>query len=173
MSSPSHSQPTALDTTALAHLIEQVSRVTYALAFTEGLNPAQWAALRYFHRADDRARTVSGFARAQSTTPGTASRTISALIRRGLLDRQTDPEDRRRALIQPTLKGHKMLEGDPMGHLVGALEHISPAERGVVSEVMTRLLYTLQTSQPTEDTVGEGADTTEHNEDSIAASLSE
>ncbi|MFN3199163.1 MAG: MarR family winged helix-turn-helix transcriptional regulator [Bradymonadia bacterium] len=135
---------TPVDAEALASIIEQVGRAMYAMAFTDGLNPAQWAALRYFHRADDTGRTVSGFARFQGTTPGTASRTISVLIRRGYLTRDIDPADRRRALIGLTGEGHAMMDLDPMTNLTAALKEVSPPERGMVLGVMERLLHHLQ-----------------------------
>ena len=135
---------TAVDAETLANAIEKVSRMTYAMAFTGGLNPAQWAALRYFHRAPATSKTVSGFARFQGTTPGTASRTISVLIRRGYLSRQIDPDDRRRALIELTDEGDQLVIADPMCHIVSALDEISPAERGMALTVLERLLFSLQ-----------------------------
>ena len=40
---------------ALAELVEQVNRIVYGLGFSGGVNPAQWAALRYFARAPEAA----------------------------------------------------------------------------------------------------------------------
>ena len=40
-----------LSTRGLARLIEQVGKAAYNLGYTPGLNPAQWAALRYFERS--------------------------------------------------------------------------------------------------------------------------
>ena len=48
---------------AVAELFEHLSRAIYSLSFSEGLNPAQWNALRYLNRANPSSRTMSAFAR--------------------------------------------------------------------------------------------------------------
>src|ERR1700749_2283933 len=60
-----------LSTRGLARLIEQVGKAAYNLGYTPGLNPAQWAALRYFDEATHERQTVTGFAQFQGTTKGT------------------------------------------------------------------------------------------------------
>ena len=52
-------------------LFEQVGKAAYNLGYTPGLNPAQWAALRYFDEATHERQTVTGFAQFQGTTKGT------------------------------------------------------------------------------------------------------
>ncbi len=84
-----------LSVRGLARLIEQVGKAAYNLGYTPGLNPAQWAALRYFDEATIERRTVTGFAQFQGTTKGTASQTVAALVRKGYLRRVGDKQDRR------------------------------------------------------------------------------
>src|ERR1700749_4781117 len=60
-----------LSVRGLARLIEQVGKAAYNLGYTPGLNPAQWAAMRYFDEATHERQTVTGFAQFQGTTKGT------------------------------------------------------------------------------------------------------
>src|SRR5581483_1540762 len=80
---------------ALVELIERLGRIAHLRGFHLNLNPAQWGALRFLARANPSARTTTVFARANGTTQGTATQTISALVRKGLVSRSPDPEDRR------------------------------------------------------------------------------
>ena len=47
---------------ALAALIERLGRIAHLRGYHAKLNPAQWAALRFLARANDSARTTTGFA---------------------------------------------------------------------------------------------------------------
>ncbi len=55
---------------AVAELMEQLGHCACSEAFSAGLNPAQWSALRYFQRANRFSRTVSAFAQYHGTTRG-------------------------------------------------------------------------------------------------------
>ena len=106
---------------AAAELVEQVGRLIYSSSFRSGLNPAQWSALRYFNGANRQARTASAFARFHATTKGTATQTITALERKGFLQRVPMPGDRRSRLLEVTQAGHALLHQDPIGALVDAI----------------------------------------------------
>lgn len=113
---------------AVAELFEHLSRTLYSLSFSEGLNPAQWNALRYLNRVDAPARTMSAFARFHVTTRSTASQTLAALVRKKLIKKTRDAEDGRVIRLELTPKGRRLLERDPVNHLVAALATL-PAER--------------------------------------------
>lgn len=131
---------TKLSTHGLARLIEQVGKAAYNLGYTPGLNPAQWAALRYFNEATIERRTVTGFAQFQGTTKGTASQTIAALVRKGFLRRIADKLDRRVHRLALTEEAHAILKSDPLQELSRALETLDEPNRWQLAESMERVL---------------------------------
>ena len=112
----------------LAELIERLGRIAHLRCYSANLNPAQWAALRFLARANPSARTVTAFARANGTTHGTATQTIGALERKGLIARTPDQKDRRVMRLDLTPAGSALLTDDPLNELADALDTI-PAER--------------------------------------------
>lgn len=132
-----------LSVRGLARLIEQVGKATYNLGYTPGLNPAQWAALRYFDEATLERRTVTGFAQFQGTTKGTASQTIAALVRKGYLRRVGDKQDRRVHRLVITDEGQNLLRIDPLQDLSKALETLKQEERWALAVSMGKVLRQL------------------------------
>ena len=128
---------------ATAEVMAQVLRTTASLAFTEGLNPAQWAALRYFAQATPSARTVVAFARYHGTTKGTASQTIAALLKKGLLDRSRGERDRRTVNLELTPLGRTVLESDPLNELAAAIGSLDDAHHRHLAEGLDQMLRTL------------------------------
>ena len=123
----------------MASLFEQLVRATYDKRGPTELQPAQWSALRYFERAGQRARTVSGLAKFMGVTMGPASRAAKALEGRGLLASQRDPNDARSLIFTLTPLGQGSLKSDPLKRLADALSDLTPDELGT----MTRLLLEL------------------------------
>ena len=132
-----------LSVRGLARLIEQVGKAAYNLGYTPGLNPAQWAALRYFDEATIERRTVTGFAQFQGTTKGTASQTVAALVRKGYLRRVGDKQDRRVHRLVITDEGQNLLKVDPLQDLSKALETLSQEERWALAVSIEKLLRQL------------------------------
>lgn len=114
---------------AAAALLEQVARAVYEDREAGALFPAQWAALRYFQRAGYRARTVRGLATYLGVTRGPASRTAGSLVRRGLLNSEADPQDRRVTIFTMTPAGRNIMETDPLGRLAGAIASLDRDRR--------------------------------------------
>ncbi|MGB0684303.1 MAG: MarR family winged helix-turn-helix transcriptional regulator [Magnetovibrionaceae bacterium] len=129
-----------ISATGLARLIDQISRNTFNNAFHRNLNPAQWQCLRYFERAGHRGRTVSEFAMAQGTTKGTASRTVSALIGKGYLVKETNPRDARSNLVRLTSDGAELLKDDPLDRLAEVLERLESDQQEALAESLSRVL---------------------------------
>ncbi len=132
-----------LSVRGLARLIEQVGKAAYNLGYTPGLNPAQWAALRYFDEATLERRTVTGFAQFQGTTKGTASQTVAALVRKGYLRRVSDKQDRRVHRLMITDEGQNLLRVDPLQELSKALESLEQDERWALAVSMEKVLRQL------------------------------
>jgi len=125
---------------AIARLLEQLGRSAYGEGFSVGLNPAQWAALRYFGRANRFSRNLSAFAEYHGTTLGTASQTVRSMVEKGYLRRRVDPRDRRRQHISLSDAGAALLERDPLRVLSAAAEELSAAERQALATGMHRML---------------------------------
>lgn len=125
---------------AVAELFEQLSRALYSLSFSEGLNPAQWNALRYLNRVDANSRTMSAFAKFHVTTRSTASQTLAALVRKKLIKKTRDVDDGRIIRLELTPKGRKLLERDPVNHLVAALSALPPDRQRVAADTVECLI---------------------------------
>ncbi len=114
------SEPASTVHRELAELLVQLGRAAYAGPGGCGLTAAQWAALRYFARANRFSRTVSGFAEFHATTRGTASQTVRSLTRRGFLSRRRSERDGRSVLFELTGSARRLLASDPLNDLVAA-----------------------------------------------------
>ncbi|MEQ8734806.1 MAG: MarR family transcriptional regulator [Rhodospirillaceae bacterium] len=129
-----------LSSRGLARLIEQVGKACYNLGYTPGLNPAQWAALRYFQETTVDRRTVTGFANFQGTTKGTASQTVAAMVRKGFLERVADKNDRRVHRLVLTEEGENLLAQDPLQALASAVDQLEEQERWALAVNMEKVL---------------------------------
>jgi len=98
----------------LTNLVNRLGRTIHCVQFAEGLNPAQWDALRYLDRANKYSRTPSGLAGYLHTTKGTASQTLKSLEAKGLVARVPHDKDRRGVLLDLTDRGREILEHDPL-----------------------------------------------------------
>ncbi|MEO5373411.1 MAG: MarR family transcriptional regulator [Alphaproteobacteria bacterium] len=154
---------------AVAELLEQVVRIAHSRSFAAGLNPAQWTALRYFAQANESSRTVSAFARYHASSRGTASQTISALVRKGYLAR--GPGSGRglshRLLVTPT--GDALLEDDPVLHLVTGIESLPTDRKYVLAETLESLVGHMFAHQRADDDRATVADAEDAEETGVAA----
>ncbi|WP_156092610.1 MarR family winged helix-turn-helix transcriptional regulator [Rhodovibrio salinarum] len=123
---------------AVAHSLEQLVRVHFARSFVHGLKPAQWHALRYFAVMPQEQRTVTAFARHRGSTMGTASTTISALVRKGYLGRRGSGA--RNSGLHVTEEGHELLSDDPINELVQAIDTLDPQERSALERALPKLV---------------------------------
>lgn len=127
----------------IARLLERLGRSAYGDGFSAGLNPAQWAALRYFHAANRFSRTISAFAGYHGTTLGTASQTVKSMVDKGFLRRQADPRDRRRQQISVSRSGSELLRSDPLAVLAEAANALPASRREAMAEAMRAMLGTI------------------------------
>lgn len=135
---------------ALLELIDQFSRLLASQSFAFGLNPTQWAALRYIANANEEARTVGAFARHNLTTPSSASQTLGSLEQRGFIRKVASDVDARRRVLELTAKGSKALVDDPMARLAQHLAELSDEQLYAGAEVMELLLRNLLRRLPGE-----------------------
>lgn len=91
--------------TEIHELIDRLSRLHAAGMRNDDLNPTQMAALGYLTRANRFSRTPSLVADFMATTRGTASQTVKALVRKGLIEEAAVKGDKRAVSLQVTPKG--------------------------------------------------------------------
>ncbi len=128
---------------SLASLIDRVGHALHGASYAAGLNPAQWAALRYFARANRFSRTPGAFARYHATSPGTASQTVKSLVDKGLLERRRDPRDGRRRELRPSPAGARVLVLDPLAHVDRAAAALPAECRDQAGEALGAVLDAL------------------------------
>lgn len=134
----------------LVTLLDQVSRLVYGISFTEGLFPAQWVALRYFHDAPEPARTLTALARFQRIHLAPVSRTVSTLVDKGFLARRPHPGFKRGWLFDLTDEGRALLHRDPLRQsLTPPLAAMAEDERAMLGRLMRRIITHMQAGTAT------------------------
>jgi DNA-binding MarR family transcriptional regulator len=124
---------------AVAELVDQLSRTVANDSFATGLNPAQWAALRYVAQANETARNVGAFARHHLITPSSASQTIQALVRKKLVTKRSGT-DRRSRSLEVTPQGQQALRSDPLNRLTKAIATLPESQLLGLADALVSLL---------------------------------
>ena len=130
----------------LADLISRLGRATHGLQFTDGLNPAQWEALRFLGRANRVSRSPTALAEFLGTTKGTASQTLRALEAKGYVRRARGAAARRSVALDLTPAGEKLLEADPMARLEQVAAQIPEQLGTAMADGLESLLRGLRAS---------------------------
>lgn len=138
----SEASPTPQQT--VAELVEQLGHCACSEAFSAGLNPAQWTALRYFERANRFSRTVSAFAAYHGTTRGTASQTIRALVKKGYLQRFPAKHDQRSFRLELTAEARQLLTSDPYADFVSAAGALTSEQCALLARSLRSMLERVQ-----------------------------
>jgi DNA-binding MarR family transcriptional regulator len=118
-----------------AQLIDRLDRLTRSGANIEGLNPAQWEALRYLARANRFSRTPAALADYLGSTRGTVSQTLISLEQKGFVGRTQSARDKRSINLELTAQGETALKDDPL--LALALDLAVSAAGDIASLVET------------------------------------
>ncbi len=138
------SVPSPTPQQAVAELVEQLGHCACSEAFSAGLNPAQWAALRFFQRANRFSRTVSAFAHYHGTTRGTASQTIRALVNKGFLRRFPAEHDQRSFRLELTDAARRRLTSDPYTEFVSAASALPSDQCAMLARSLRSILEQVQ-----------------------------
>ncbi len=123
----------------VAALVGRLSRAVHCMQFAQGLNPAQWDALRFLSRANRFSRGPSALADYLGTTKGTASQTIKALEAKGLIRRSRRNGDKRGVQLELTEAGEQVLHGDPLRR-IETIASASCGDTAATAAVLRRLL---------------------------------
>lgn len=76
-----------------------------------GVTGAQLAMLRIL---SERPVTLAELRQSLAMHPATLGQLIDRLVRLGLVDRRSSPDDRRKRLVEPTLRGRQLLTAAPL-----------------------------------------------------------
>jgi DNA-binding MarR family transcriptional regulator len=128
----------------LTDLLDRINRMTRGLQYAHGLNPAQWDALRFIARANKYSRTPGALAKFLGTTKGTASQTVNALEKKGLLASRVDPADKRVRHVVVTAEGEALLARDPLNCLDLAVRNLPPDIAETITGGLGHLAQQLQ-----------------------------
>lgn len=110
----------------LQELLDRLARVNASEEWGGGLNPAQRSALAYIARANQFSRAPSNVADYLCTTRGTASQTLKALERKGLISRARSATDKRTISYDLTDSGRDVLNG--VSDLASVIRTLPPTQ---------------------------------------------
>jgi DNA-binding MarR family transcriptional regulator len=128
-----------------AHLIDRLDRLARSGEASDGLNPAQWEALRYVGRANRFSRTPAALAEYLGSTRGTVSQTLIVLEQKGYLTREPSLLDRRSIVVALTPTGAQALQRDPILALAADVEGAARDQLDAVVEVLQGALHAMIT----------------------------
>ena len=132
---------------AIAFLVDRLSRLAHSLQYSQGLNPAQWNALRYLARANKYSTSPGVLADYLGTTKGTVSQTLISLESKGLIRRIRCDEDRRKVRLGLTEAGETMLGLDPLREIERASAGVPVSDRNSLVAAITTIVNNLCTYQ--------------------------
>jgi DNA-binding MarR family transcriptional regulator len=132
---------TAQLASALRRGVLRLARRLRATSPAEGLTSARLSALRWLH--EEGAMTPGQIAAADHLQPQSVTRLLAALEKDGLIVRDVDESDRRRAVVRITPAGTKMLRAEAAHRdkwLTDAMTaQLSPAERAILKQASVLL----------------------------------
>ncbi len=124
----------------IAAAIERLSRLMRAGEHAEGLNPAQWEALRYLARANRFSNSPGALTRYLGATKGTISQTLIALERKGFVSKTVREGEKRSVVLMLTAKGEAAPSRDPWTRLAGDADGLGDKTRRRLAKGLRQLL---------------------------------
>ncbi len=106
----------------IIHPLERLTRLMRAGEHENGLNPAQWEALRYLARANRFSNSPSALTRFLGSTKGTVSQTLKSLERKGMIVKSRRVNEKRSVCLELTPKARDALNSDPLRTFVKSLD---------------------------------------------------
>jgi DNA-binding MarR family transcriptional regulator len=125
-------------------LLDRLSRLTRELQFANGLNPAQWEALRFLAQANQYSRSPTALAEYLGATKGTVSQTLISLEGKGLITRCKKTCDKRQVELCLTEAGQALMTKDPMQTLERTASEMAAELGPQLVKGLSRLLHDLQ-----------------------------
>lgn len=123
-----------------AQLVDRLERLARTGEHEDGLNPAQWEALRYLARANRFSRTPAALADYLASTRGTVSRTLASLEEKGHVSRETNARDGRSIALALTPRGEQALRRDPLFAIACDIDRALGADAADLRDNLQRIL---------------------------------
>jgi DNA-binding MarR family transcriptional regulator len=129
----------------IAAPLERLARLMRAAEHDQGLNPAQWEALRYIARANRFSNSPGALTRYLGATKGTISQTVMALERKGFIAKSPRADEKRSVELALTGQGREVLVKDSWSRLASAAEALGgKTKRRMVKGLRELLAQELQ-----------------------------
>jgi DNA-binding MarR family transcriptional regulator len=128
------------DGSGIVRALERLSRLMRAGEFGDGLNPAQWEALRFLARANRFSNSPGALTRYLGATKGTISQTVKALERKKLIEKSERPGEKRSVVLRLTRAGSDMMARDPWSVLARSLEALGGKTRRRMEKGLVEVL---------------------------------
>jgi DNA-binding MarR family transcriptional regulator len=128
------------DAGLIVSTLERLARLMRAADFGEGLNPAQWQALRYLSRANRFSDSPGALTRYLGATKGTVSQTIMSLERKALIVKAGREGEKRSVTLGLTEKGRAMLARDAWRPLMEDVEALGGKTQRRMAKGLVALL---------------------------------
>jgi DNA-binding MarR family transcriptional regulator len=131
---------TEADGSGIAYALERLARLMRAAEFGNGLNPAQWEALRFFARANRFSNSPGALTRYLGATKGTISQTVKALERKKLIEKSERPGEKRSVVLRLTTAGTELMAKDPWSELAQNCEALGGKTRRRMERGLSEVL---------------------------------
>jgi DNA-binding MarR family transcriptional regulator len=124
----------------IAAPLERLARLMRAAEHDQGLNPAQWEALRYIARANRFSNSPGALTRYLGATKGTISQTVMALERKGFIAKARRADEKRSVELALTARGRDVLAKDSWSRLATAAETLGGKTKRRMAKGLRELL---------------------------------
>ncbi len=124
----------------IVYSLERLSRLMRSGEFADGLNPAQWEALRFLARANRFSNSPGALTRYLGATKGTISQTVKALERKQLIVKSERPGEKRSIALELTDAGRALMARDPWMALGRACAALGGKTRRRMDKGLSELL---------------------------------
>ena len=120
--------------------LARLARLMRSAEHEIGLNPAQWEALRFLSRCNEKSNSPIALTRYLGATKGTISQTVIALVNKGLVDKTNRAGERRSVALSLTDEGRAFLKEDPWKRIEKAFKKKGTKKQARTAATLSQLL---------------------------------
>ncbi|HVJ33979.1 MAG TPA: MarR family transcriptional regulator [Terriglobia bacterium] len=124
-------------------MLERVGRQIQTTCFTDDLPPVQWSTLRCLAQNSANRITVTSIAAYSGVAQSSASRTVSALVKKGLVSVDGERASDRSRRLALTVEGWRLMEHDPLMGIVETVATLPQVQKAALHDSLHMLLNRL------------------------------